>query len=51
MDAMSELAIEIYEEVESYLGFHSYFTACVIVANDYRLDIATVLELTEYLAE
>lgn len=53
MGVMSEIAIEIYEEVESLMEDvgHAYFVACVIVAYDRNMDLDTVKELTEELSE
>lgn len=53
MGVMSELAIEIYEEVESLMEDvgHAYLVACVIVAYDRNIDLYTVKELTEDLCE
>lgn len=53
MGAFSEIAIEIYEEVERLINDigHTYFNACVIVGYERNLDVAMVIELTEDLQE
>jgi len=54
MGVMSEIAIEIYEEVEDLMNdtiAYSHFDACVIVAYERNLDTNLVMELTEDLSE